>query len=313
MRRRASSIAFCTATGTSFAFPLPMPTRPSPSPTTVNAAKARMRPPFTTFVTRLMLIIFSRSPSPRSSCCCRCCCLPIGFAIFRLVFRPALELETALAGGVGQRLHAAVIFESGAVERDGLDAGGLRLLRNALADHGRSRAVAAVLQILAHVGLERRGADQHPVSGRRDDLRINMVARPPDDEAMRAVLGDAQPGFAAAADTSVPLVHGPLSPISVVARRLLLLCFLERYLLIGVANALALVRLGRAIRAYLRRNLAHLLLVDALDDDFGLLRRFDLDAFGHLVHDGMRETQRQVDPVACGLRAVADAYQCEPL
>jgi hypothetical protein len=30
--RRASSIAFCTATGTSFALPLPIPTRPSPSP-----------------------------------------------------------------------------------------------------------------------------------------------------------------------------------------------------------------------------------------------------------------------------------------
>ena len=63
-------LAFCTATGTSFALPLPMPMRPSPSPTTVSAAKPRIRPPFTTLVTRLIEIIFSFNPSPRSSCCC---------------------------------------------------------------------------------------------------------------------------------------------------------------------------------------------------------------------------------------------------
>src|SRR2546427_3099836 len=151
-----------------------MPTRPSPSPTTVNAAKARMRPPFTTFVTRLMLIIFSRSPSPRSSCCCRFCCLPIGLAMFDLVRYVALELQTAFAGSLGQRLHAAVIFESRAVKRDRLNACVLRLRGDALADHRRGRAIAAVLQVLAHVGLERRGADEHLVSRRRDDLRVNM-------------------------------------------------------------------------------------------------------------------------------------------
>ena len=67
MLRRAASIAFCTATGTSFALPLPMPMRPSPSPTTVSAAKLRVRPPFTTLVTRLTAIIFSFSPSSRSA------------------------------------------------------------------------------------------------------------------------------------------------------------------------------------------------------------------------------------------------------
>src|SRR5438309_435320 len=68
--RRASSIAFCTATGTSRALPLPMPMPPSPSPTTVSAAKPSTRPPFTTLVTRLTATIFSRRPSPRSSDCC---------------------------------------------------------------------------------------------------------------------------------------------------------------------------------------------------------------------------------------------------
>src|SRR5687768_12643780 len=67
MLRRACSIAFCTATGTSRALPLPMPIEPSPSPTTVSAAKPRIRPPFTTLVTRFTEIIFSRRPSLRSS------------------------------------------------------------------------------------------------------------------------------------------------------------------------------------------------------------------------------------------------------
>jgi hypothetical protein len=40
---------------------------PSPSPTTVSAAKPRIRPPFTTLVTRLTAIIFSRRPSSRPS------------------------------------------------------------------------------------------------------------------------------------------------------------------------------------------------------------------------------------------------------
>jgi hypothetical protein len=46
-----------------------MPMPPSPSPTTVSAAKPSTRPPFTTLVTRFTAIIFSRSPSPRSSDC----------------------------------------------------------------------------------------------------------------------------------------------------------------------------------------------------------------------------------------------------
>src|SRR6266487_1409120 len=132
-----------------------MPTRPSPSPTTVSAAKARMRPPFTTLVTRLMAIIFSRRPSPRSSCCCLPCCLPIGFAMFvpvclALLLR-ALELQAALASGVGQRLHATVILESGTVECNRIDTQLLRFFRNALSNHGRRSLVAAVLQVLPDV------------------------------------------------------------------------------------------------------------------------------------------------------------------
>src|SRR5690348_3378879 len=202
--RRACSIAFCTATGTSFALPLPMPMRPSPSPTTVSAAKPRMRPPFTTLVTRLIEIIFSRNPSPRSSCCCgwrgfeRCCAMN---AI------PRSELEAAFAGGVGQRLHAAMEAITGAIERDGLDAERFRTLRDALADHGGGGPVAAVLHVVAHVGLERRRACEHLVARRRDELRVDVTVRAAHGETSRVLLGNAHPGFAGAADTSFLLCH----------------------------------------------------------------------------------------------------------
>src|SRR6476646_1422937 len=145
--RRACSIAFCTATCTSFALPLPMPMRPSPSPTTVSAAKPRIRPHFTPLLPRLLEMIVSFNPSPRAYSCCdwlelyRCC------AMRRI---PCSELETALAGGVGQRFHATMEAKTRTIECNGLDARRLRALRDALADDGGGRLVAAVLQVLAH-------------------------------------------------------------------------------------------------------------------------------------------------------------------
>src|SRR5690242_6733931 len=95
--------------------------------------------------------------------------------------------------------------------------------------------------------------------------------------------------------------------------RLLLLRFLERYLLVGVTHPLALVRLRRTIGADLRRDLSDLLFVRALDHDLGLLRRLDLHALRHLVHDRMRKAERQVESVARGLGTIADADQREAL
>src|SRR5438309_1429812 len=204
--RRASSIAFCTATGTSFALPLPMPTRPLPSPTTVSAANARIRPPFTTLVTRLMAIIFSLRPSPRSSCCCCRCCIRAMSDPCRFVYA-ASELEAVLAGRVGQRLHATVIAEARAIERDRLDAERLRAFRNALADRHRRRLVAAVRNNLAHLGLERRSARQHLVARWRDDLRVDVAIRAAHDQARRTLLGDPQSRLARAADAGFYLVH----------------------------------------------------------------------------------------------------------
>src|SRR5699024_6821096 len=51
----ALSIAFLIASGTSSAFPMPKPILPFLSPTTTTAAKRKLRPPFTTLATRLMV------------------------------------------------------------------------------------------------------------------------------------------------------------------------------------------------------------------------------------------------------------------
>src|SRR5690606_14931838 len=78
-------------------------------------------------------------------------------------------------------------------------------------------------------------------------------------------------------------------------------------LLAGVADTLALVRLGRTERADIRGDLADLLDVRALDDDLGLRGRFDRDAFGRDVNHRMRETQREIEVLALSLGAITDA------
>ena len=45
----------------------------------------------------------------------------------------------------------------------------------------------------------------------RDDLRVDVAVRAADDEARRALLGDAHPGLARAADSSFFFIHRYLS------------------------------------------------------------------------------------------------------
>src|SRR3982751_5720986 len=94
---------------------------------------------------------------------------------------------------------------------------------------------------------------------------------------------------------------------------LLLLRFLDRHLLVGVADALALVGLGRAQRADFGSDLADRLPVEALDDDLGLRRALDLDAGWHLLRDRMRVADLQVELRALRGGTVADADQRQTL
>src|SRR5688572_2791865 len=92
---------------------------------------------------------------------------------------------------------------------------------------------------------------------------------------------------------------------------LFLLRFLELDALTGITNALALVRLGRAVRADLGGDLTHALLVRTLHDDFCLRRRLDRDPLRCCVHHRVGEAERQVEAAALRLRAVSDTYQLE--
>src|SRR3954447_2450048 len=92
---------------------------------------------------------------------------------------------------------------------------------------------------------------------------------------------------------------------------LLLLCFLDRHLLVAVADALALVGLGRAQRANFGGYLADRLAIEAGDHDLGLGRAGDLHAGGLVLRHGVREADLQVQLGALGGGAVADADQVE--
>ena len=98
MLRRAMLHAFCIAAGTS-RLALPMPTRAVAVADDRGERREAHDAPFHHLRTRLILIIFSRRPSPRSSACC----------LFRRRSSAALAMSsrTEAAGGRrGERLHA---------------------------------------------------------------------------------------------------------------------------------------------------------------------------------------------------------------
>src|SRR5512134_4034499 len=179
-----------------------MPMRPSPSPTTVSAANPRMRPPFTTLVTRLTAIIFSLSPSSRSSEG-----MPLGWilAIARLS-----ELQAGFTRGLGQRLHAAVESVTRTVESNALDSRGLGLLRQARTDQfGGIRVATLALgrrELLAHFGLDRRGRDQHLAAVGRHHTRVNVLVGAVDRQAIDPLQRDAGTGRARAAQAGLFLL-----------------------------------------------------------------------------------------------------------
>src|SRR5262249_12643897 len=142
----ADSPALRMASATSFALPSPTPTRPGWSPSATIALNETRRPPFTTLAQRFTWITrswnslfgWSDSRGPRRSLC--------GPGMSAL-----LEVETAGARAVGERLDAPVVEVAAAVERHGGDALLLRTLREELADRGREPDLALALDQRLHV------------------------------------------------------------------------------------------------------------------------------------------------------------------
>src|SRR4029079_18115478 len=113
-----------------------------------------------------------------------------------------------------------------------------------LADLRRCIDVAAVLDRLAQLRLDSRGARQYFCTARIDDLRVHMSVRTMDREARDAQFRDLEARLPRAAQSRLILrfFHGP---------SLLLLSLFEDHLLVCIAHALTFVRLGTPIRANL--------------------------------------------------------------
>src|SRR5690554_548702 len=225
------------------------------------------------------------------------------------------ELQATLAGGVGQGLDPAMVTVAGTVEGDLLDAGGLGLFGDRLADLRGGLGVAAVLQAVAHVGLGGAGRGQHLRAVGAEYLRIQVLAGAQHRQARHVQFADARAGGAGAAQAGVLLVHGLRSLLEADRRAgfpaLCLLGFLADDVLAGVLHALALVGLRRSVPADLRGDLADLLLVGAGDQDLGLGRRGDGDAVRDREHHRVRKAQGQVQVLALHRGTVAHAHQLE--
>src|SRR6185312_9412222 len=131
--------------------------RPFWSPTTTRAANAKFLPPFTTLATRLIATSLSTI-----SDCSRSSSRPLRppRSPRSRAMSVSLEFQTALAGGFGERFHAAMEQVAAAVEDDVGDASLLRALGDELADGGRRLGLAAL-----DAFFERRGMGQRDALG----------------------------------------------------------------------------------------------------------------------------------------------------
>src|SRR5216684_2818106 len=177
MPRLAASVALRIASGTSRALPWPKPTRPFWSPTTTSAANPKRRPPLTTLATRLMCTSLSTNSLSRSSRSRSRAMLGFHPGWGTSARNSLLEAQSAFAGGVGQRLDAAVKQVPAAVEHDLLDALGERALGQKLAYRLGGGDVGAGLQALAHRLFQRGSGGERLAFAVIDDLGIDVLRR----------------------------------------------------------------------------------------------------------------------------------------
>src|SRR5437899_5331564 len=223
-----------------------------------------------------------------------------------------LELQSPFAGAVSHRLHAPVILITAAVEHDLGDAFLLSLHGDELPDGEAPRHLALALDLHALGGVRRAGdGDATPIV---HQLRVDVLGRAEHDQARP--LGCA---FHLLANPQVPAIaalrRGFDFPNGAhdLFRRLGRLTRLAADLLADVADAFALVGLGRPDIAQLRGHLAHQFLVHALDLQEDVVGHRDLDPLRSVVGHGMREANHQLHPDRLRLRLVPDALDLQRL
>src|SRR5215208_5560375 len=214
------------------------------------------------------------------------------------------ELQAALAGAVGHRLHAAVVLVAGAVEDHPGDPRFLGAARDLLADLGR------LLRLLPlELGVRHR--HQRALRDVVHQLRVDVLEGAEHHEARTlACARDLLPDAQMAAE---PLLGARLRDTHL--RHLLAprLAGLAANLLALVLDPLALVGLGRTQVAQLGRDLPYDLLVRPLDHHRRGVRRRELDPFWRAVLDRVREAERQLEPERPDLRLEPDAGDLELL
>src|SRR6516165_10633269 len=178
--RLAASVALRIASGTSRALPWPKPTRPFWSPITTRAAKPKRLPPLTTFATRLMWTSLSTNSLSRSSRSLLRSRPPRSRSpamAFSVSLKIQLEAQSAFARGIRERLDAAVIEVTAAIEHDLGDAVLHRTFRQKLADRLGGVDVRPGLAALAHRLLQRRCRRKRHALEVIDDLGVDVLGR----------------------------------------------------------------------------------------------------------------------------------------
>src|SRR6476661_7870818 len=233
-----------------------------------------------------------RSPPPAGPVPRRCCPGIRCSSSQQLRSRSCSQGQTAFAGALGDRRDPAVVLVATTVEHDGLDAGVLGTGGHELADLlGLGRLVAVEgAQVSFHRRSRRHGLADRVVH----DLDEEVTAGARHDEAGTGRgAGDllATAHLATDAGGSLGLAalddhcHGLLTGLSNLATDLLA----------RIANTLALVRVGLAQLADVRRHLADELLVDALHREAGRVLDGEVDAGGSLDEDRVRVSERELE------------------
>ena len=173
-----------------------------------------------------------------------------------------LEFEAAFTGRVGECLDPTVVTEPGSVKSHGFHSGGEGLLGKQLADGAGCLHIPGILHFLTQGSVQGGCRSQHFLAIGVDHLGIESAAASCVPSVGPLPARRCGPWSCAPVSVSTFSCHS-FQFLQLIDREvvLLLLRLLADHVLVRVANAFTLVRLGRTKRADFRRGLAQNLLV----------------------------------------------------